>query len=360
MIFQSVSHNQQTPARIGRSGAVALLVSLFIAIAALWAPAVFADQTDLSAQQQARQAEQPGNNAPVWRAVSNGVVGYTTATGPEAGVLINKSGETWRLMRNDELSIYGGWAVSIAFLGVILMHLIKGQIKLPEPRTGKLIERFTSAERVAHWTMAFSFIALALTGLLLLFGKHVISPVLGMEAFAWFAALGKNIHNFVGPLFAVSVVVFFLMYVKDNLPEKGDGEWLAKGGGLLGHAPAGRFNMGEKIWFWGGVTVLGITVSITGGILDFPNLGWDRLTMQQAHVIHLAAALIFMVMSFGHIYIGSIGMEGALEAMRDGYVDETWAKAHHELWYNDIKAGKVPAVRSKEGGQSMGSRVLQV
>lgn len=337
----------------------AALFAVLFFLALLNSSVVMADQTPLSAEQQARQAEQPGNNAPVWRAVADGVQGYTTVTGPEAGVLINKSGETWRQIRNEELTIYGGWAVALAFLGVVAIFLIRGPIKLPEARTGKLIERFTSAERLAHWTMAFTFVALALTGLLLLFGKHVLTPIFGMEVFAWFAAASKNIHNFVGPLFGVSVVVFFVMYVKDNLPEKGDMQWLAKGGGLLGHAPAGRFNMGEKIWFWGGVTVLGLVVTVSGLVLDFPNLGWERLTMQQAHIVHLIAALIFVVMSFGHIYIGSIGMEGALEAMRDGYVDETWAKAHHELWYEDIKAGKVSAIRSKQGESAIGSRTVE-
>lgn len=337
----------------------AFLLAALLALTLFSGQPVFADQTPLSAEQQARQAEQPGNNAPVWRAVANGNVGYTTATGPEAGVLINKSGETWRQIKNEELTIYGGWAVALAFLAIVAVFLVRGPIKLPEARTGKLIERFTSAERLAHWTMAFTFIALALTGLLLLFGKHVLAPVFGMELFSWFAAASKNIHNFVGPLFGASVVVFFLMYVKDNLPEKGDMEWLAKAGGALGHAPAGRFNMGEKIWFWGGVTVLGLVVTGSGLVLDFPNMGWDRLTMQQAHIVHLAAALLFVVMSFGHIYIGSIGMEGALEAMRDGYVDETWAKAHHELWYEDIKSGKVSAVRSKQGESHMGSNVVE-
>lgn len=337
----------------------AALLAAFFVWSVFSSSMVFADQTPLSAEQQARQAEQPGNNAPVWRAVADGNVGYTTATGPEAGVLINKSGETWRQIRNDELTVYGGWAVALAFLAIVAVFLVRGPIKLPEARTGRLIERFTSAERLAHWTMAFTFIALGLTGLLLLFGKHVLAPVFGMELFAVFASASKTVHNFIGPLFGVSVVVFFLMYVKDNLPEKADMQWLAKGGGLLGHAPAGRFNMGEKIWFWGGVTVLGLVVTGSGLILDFPNLGWERLTMQQAHIVHLIAALLFVVMSFGHIYIGSIGMEGALEAMRDGYVDETWAKAHHELWYEDIKLGKVSAVRSKEGQNAMGSNALE-
>ncbi|MCQ8895911.1 formate dehydrogenase subunit gamma [Limnobacter humi] len=315
-------------------------------------------QTQRSLEQQERQAQQPLNNAPVWRGVSSGETFTTVTKGRETGVLINKSGEVWRELRNGTILKFGGWAVALVFLTIMGVYFVKGPVKLPEPRTGKLIERFTSAERLAHWTMAFSFVALAVTGLLMAFGKYVLAPVLGLTLNSWLAKLSIVIHNFVGPLFAVSIVVFFIMYVRDNLPEKYDMEWLKKGGGLLGHAPAGRFNMGEKIWFWGGVTVLGVLVSATGLIMDFPNFDQTRLLMQQSHVLHASAALLFIVMSMGHIYIGSIGMEGALEAMRDGYVDEAWAKAHHDAWYDDIKAGRVSAVRSKEGAAALGAQAL--
>ena len=337
----------------------ALFAVLVFAVCSLWSMGAMAQDASERAQAQVqKQQTQPLNNSPVWEGVASGESFTTVTKGRETGVLINKSGETWRQMRNDWISYYGGWAVALVFLVIMGAHLVKGPVKLPEPRTGKLIERFTSAERVAHWTMAFSFVALALTGLLLMFGKHVLAPWMGLTLNSWLASISIVIHNFVGPLFAVSIIVFFIMYVKDNLPEKNDIEWLKKGGGLFGHAPAGRFNMGEKIWFWGGVTVLGIVVSATGLILDFPNFDQDRLLMQQSHVIHASAALLFIIMSMGHIYIGSIGMEGALEAMRDGYVDETWAKAHHDAWYDDIKAGKISPVRSKEGATAMGSQVM--
>lgn len=338
---------------------VALFTALVFAVCALWSVGAMAqDASERSQAQVQKQQTQPLNNSPVWSGVASGESFTTVTKGRETGVLINKSGETWREMRNDWISFIGGWAVALVFLVIVGAHLVKGPVKLPEPRTGKLIERFTSAERMAHWTMAFSFVALALTGLLLMFGKHVLAPWMGLTLNSWLASISIVIHNFVGPLFAVSIIVFFIMYVKDNMPEKNDIEWLKKGGGIFGHAPAGRFNMGEKIWFWGGVTVLGLVVSVTGLILDFPNFDQPRLLMQQSHVIHASAALLFIIMSMGHIYIGSIGMEGALEAMRDGYVDETWAKAHHDAWYDDIKSGKISPVRSKEGEAAMGSQVM--
>ncbi len=313
-----------------------------------------------AAQQYERQKAQPGNNAPMWREVNSGKEHYTSIAGKERGVLIQHTGQQWRLLRNGQISLYGGMAVAGVFVLLSLFYMIKGPIKLPYPPTGRLIERFTSAERMAHWTMAFSFVALAMTGLIIIFGKYVLLPVIGHTLFSWLTILGKNIHNFVGPLFSVSIVVFFIMYVKDNFPNAADIKWMLKGGGFLGgeHIPSGRFNMGEKLWFWGGVTLLGLVVSSSGYVLDFPNFEQTRFTMQQANVIHAIAALIFVSMSLGHIYIGSIGMEGALDAMRYGYVDEAWAKAHHEDWFNDIKAGKIPAVRTAEGKNTLGSQAF--
>jgi formate dehydrogenase subunit gamma len=220
---------------------VALFTALVFAICSLWTVGAMAqDATERAQAQVQKQQVQPLNNSPVWSDVATGNSFTTVTKGRETGVLINKSGETWRQMRNDWISYYGGWVVALVFLAIMAVYFVKGPVKLPEPRTGKLIERFTSAERLAHWTMAFSFVALAVTGLLLMFGKYVLASWLGLTINSWLAQLSILIHNFVGPLFAVSIIVFFIMYVKDNLPEKNDIEWLKKGGGLLGNAPAGQ------------------------------------------------------------------------------------------------------------------------
>jgi formate dehydrogenase subunit gamma len=193
--------------------------------------------------------------------------------------------------------------------------------------------------------MAISFVFLAITGVVFLFGKYLILPWLGYAGFSWLTVVTKNIHNFVGPLFIFSLVVMFLIYVKDNLIGSDDFTWLAKLGGMFsksgGEVPSGRFNGGEKAWFWGGLVILGATVSVTGLILDFPNWNQGREVMQQANVIHAIAALLFVAGSFGHIYMG-VATEGAYRAMRDGYVDEVWAREHHALWYEEVKAGKRP------------------
>ncbi|MDH3319974.1 MAG: formate dehydrogenase subunit gamma [Betaproteobacteria bacterium] len=299
--------------------------------------------------QQERRDTQPGNNAPVWREVRSGNQGYTSMQGQEVGVLVQSAGETWRQIRNGPVTVYGGWMLILVVLALVAFFTTKGAIKLREKPTGRMLERFNSLERVTHWTVAISFVVLAASGLILLFGKHVLLPIIGYTLFSWLTALAKNLHNFIGPLFILGLLLMMVVYIRDNFPNAADLQWLAKGGGLLSgkHVPAGRFNAGQKGWFWGGVVLLGIAASASGLILLFPNFDQLRFTMQIAWIVHAAVGLIFMAMGLGHIYIGTIGMEGAYQAMRLGNVDEAWAKEHHELWYNEVKKG---GAKSAPGG----------
>ena len=323
----------------------------------------YAEQTNAE-----RDKVQPGNNAPMWRDVGKGVAGYSSLPvreAPEAGVLIQpfveypgsrltNAGEAWRQVRNNWIIPYGGSLLFIVALAIAIFYWRKGAIPLHGTPTGRQIERFTPFERAAHWSNAIAFVILSISGLVMAFGKFILQPVIGDTLFGWLTYALKNAHNFAGPLFAVSLVVVFFTFVKDNLPAKGDLVWLLKGGGILSgkEVPSHRFNAGEKVVFWGGVFLLGAVVVASGFVLDkiVPGMVYERGTMQVAHMVHAVATVLMMAMFLGHIYIGTIGMEGAYGAMRTGYVDETWAKEHHELWHADIQAGKIPAQRSPEPG----------
>jgi formate dehydrogenase subunit gamma len=313
-----------------------------------------------------RSKVQPGNNAPMWRQVGAGVTGYSSlpaSEAPEAGNLIQPfvqypgsklttAGEAWRQVRNNWIIPYGGSLLLIVALAIALFYYGKGTMKLHGTETGRKIERFTPLERAAHWTNAIAFVLLAVSGVVIAFGKYFILPVIGTALFGWLSYALKNIHNFAGPLFAVSLIIVFVTFLKDNFPSKEDITWLLKGGGMFSgqEVPSHRFNAGEKVVFWFGVLGLGVIVVGSGLVLDklIPGLIYERSTMQIANMIHGVATVLMMAMFMGHIYMGTIGMQGAYSAMREGYVDETWAKEHHELWYNDIKAGKIPAQRSPE------------
>ncbi len=311
-----------------------------------------------------RAKVQPGNNAPMWRQVGQGVTGSSSlpkSEAPEAGNLIQpfaqypgsrltNAGEAWRQVRNNWLIPYGGSVLVIVVLAIGIFYFSKGMIKNHAPDTGRKIERFTPFERAAHWSNAIAFVILAVSGVVMAFGKFFLLPVMGGTLFGWLTYALKNMHNFAGPLFAVSLVIVFLTFLRDNWPQKGDLNWLLKGGGLVSSAePASnRFNAGEKLVFWGGVFFLGLVVVSSGFVLDklLPGLVYERSTMQIAHMIHAVATVLMMAMFIGHIYLGTIGMQDAYKGMRTGYVDETWAKEHHEFWYDDVKAGKIPAQRS--------------
>lgn len=325
------------------------------------------ESVDILKQNQAqRSADQPGNNAPTYRLVNEGVNHYSSLPGLETGVLIQAkaqfpfqekavtAGEAWRQFRNGPLTTFGAAVILVGLFIVALLYFINGPIRNKAPDTGRLIERFTPAERFVHWTVAISFVALAATGLTMLFGRFFLLPIIGHTLFGYFTYLCKNIHNFVGPLFTVSIIVFFVMYVRDNLPAKADFGWLMRFGGLFGgkEPSSGRFNAGEKIWFWGGLVVLGLVISASGFVLDMlvPSLAYTRSTMQIAHVIHVLGTTFMAAGAIGHIYLGTLGMVGAYNGMRHGYVDDTWAKEHHDLWYEQVQRGEVPRVRSQSGG----------
>lgn len=312
-----------------------------------------------------RSKSQPGNNAPFWRGVkeSGTRAGITNLPGAEMGVLIQAdaawlgqqpttAGEAWRVVRNAVIIPYGAALLGIVLLAIAIFYFTRGSLGGHVPNTGRKIERFTPFERAAHWSNATAFVILAVSGLVMAFGKFFLLPLIGPMLFGWLTYALKTAHNFAGPLFAVSLVVVIATFIKDNLPQRGDVAWVLKGGGMFGgqEVPSNRFNAGEKLLFWGGVLTLGLIVVGSGLFLDklLPGFVFTRGEMQIAHMIHAGAALLMMCAFLGHIYMGTLGMEGALNAMRTGYVDEAWAREHHAYWAEDVRCGKIPAQRSQQ------------
>lgn len=325
------------------AGVLSALVLAGPAVAQMQQPFIPNPPTKGEAAQVERQQSQPLNNAPVWRDVRSGEVAITQQRGVDTGVLVQPAGETWRAVRQGPITLYGGILLIAVPVLIGLFFTIKGPMRVHGQLTGRMILRLTPWDRIIHWSVAISWLVLAVSGLVILFGKHVLLPILGPTLFSWLAILGKNLHNFVGPLFFASAIAMFFTYVSRNIPRGEDLTWLAKGGGMMSgeHVPSGFFNAGEKIVFWVGLTIFGVVVSLSGLVLNFPNFDQGRAIMQNAHLIHSITAILFMAMMMGHIYMGTVGVEGAYRTMRqDGLVDEQWAREHHEHWYNDVKSGK--------------------
>jgi len=326
---------------------------LLLWLSLLVAGAAFAQQQNPPAgsedpikAQQERSVTQPGNNAPVWREVRRGDSGpYTTTTvrGRETEVLVQSWGDTWRRIRNGPVMFYGGWLLVLAIAAILGLYLLKGPVKLHEPLSGRPMRRFSAFEMTVHWTTAISFCLLGISGLIMFFGKNLLLPLIGYTLFAWLTQLSKNLHNFIAPLFIVSVAAMVLIWARDNLWRSYDWTWLRRSWAFFfknEHIPSGRFNGGEKVWFWAGVLLLSIVMAWSGLVLLFPNFDQTRHTMQEAWIWHVTAAVLYIAASLGHIYMGTIGVEHTYGNMRHGWTDETWAKEHHEIWYREVKSGQ--------------------
>lgn len=283
-------------------------------------------------------AEQTNPRADTWRQVREGNTGISTVKGQEANVLIENAGQNWRQLRNGPIATYGAWLLSLVLIALAAFYFWRGQVKLEHPRTGETVERWTLNERRLHWTTASLFIVLSITGLSLLYGRHVLIPLLGYPGFSAYATAAKWVHNVLGPVFMLVLFIILIKWFKHNLFTKVDLQWFKDFGGMVGdkHPSAGRMNGGEKVWFWTLATA-GVALCFSGLVLDFPIFGQTRGTIVIAHLIHIATAFMLMAFAMGHIYIGTAGTEGALEGMATGRVDTAWAEQHHDLWLQEVR-----------------------
>ena len=314
---------------ISRLAGMAMALALLIggAASAQTAPAAPPAANDALLLQYLKQA--PGD-----------VSGRITIPDQKAALLIQPEGRDWRASQN-QIATFGA-VVILGFLALVGgFYMIRGKIRIEKGPSGKTITRFQAVERFAHWLTASSFVVLAISGLNLIYGKSLLLPVIGPEAFTTFSIYGKLFHNFLSFPFCLGLVLMLVMWIGHNLPNATDIEWFRQGGGLLkkgSHPPAGKFNGGQKIIFWSTI-LIGAGIAVTGYILMFPFTAVpDMAGMQLAQVLHSVLSLGLIGVIIGHIYIGSVGMEGAFDAMGKGDVDLNWAKEHHSLWVKEQEA----------------------
>ncbi len=253
-----------------------------------------------------------------------------------ARVLIQAAGRQWEYFHEVTLP----WLGAIVILGTLAAlaagYFVLGRLRISEGRSGRKVLRFKAFERFAHWLTAVSFVVLGISGLNITFGKQLLLPLIGPDAFSAFSQAAKYAHDFTSFPFVLGLVLIVVIFIKDNIPDKVDIEWFKQGGGFIRskHAPARRFNAGEKLVFWGALGA-GAAVAVSGYLLLFPFYVTNIAGMQIVQVVHSVIAILFVALILGHIYIGTLGMEGAFEPMWTGEVDFNWAKEHHDLWLED-------------------------
>ena len=300
-------------------------------------------------------------NSAFWRQLRQGETGSVSIPDANAAVLI-QPGERWQDLRDGPLRILSGVAIVGMLILLSLFFAARGRIRIEEWPSRYEVKRFNILDRTAHWLMAISFIILALSGFNLLYGRSLLIPLIGRDAFAALATFAKTSHNYVAFAFMLSLVMSLVLWVKNNIPSRSDWAWIKAGGGAFGHAPAKKFNAGQKILFWL-VMLMGLSVSLSGWALLYPfettmfadtfaliGLGPVSAIQEQqyAQLWHTIVSVAFVVMIFAHIYIGTVGMEGAFAAMGRGKVDYNWAREHHGLWVEELEAkGRYPTIKDE-------------
>jgi formate dehydrogenase subunit gamma len=298
--------------------------------------------------------------AGLWREVRQREMesaGSSQVRGVQSGVLINPYGDRWRQFRMNLLLPVGGYLLAGIIGLVVLFHLLHGRVRIKAGVSDRKLLRYSVYERMVHWFMAFIFLFLALTGLVMLFGRSMLLPWMGADLFSLFASASKEGHNLMGPLFLLALVLVFIKFVRRNIYERGDLSWLLRGGGIIGKkpVPSSFFNMGEKSMFWM-LIIVGSVIVASGLILLFPLFGQGREMMELSHVAHAIGAVAMVTVVIGHIYIGTIGMEGAIEGMKDGYCDLNWAREHHDRWAATCEA-KGEVLSMEEAVAQQGERI---
>lgn len=287
----------------------------------------------------AQQATQQADEAALLQQLKGApVAGRVSIPDAKSGVLIQPQGREWRQTLEGPVKSVGGWLLVLTVVALAAFLAIRGRIKVEHGMSGRTIERFKGVERFAHWLTAICFVILGISGLNISFGKTLLLPVIGPEAFTAFSAFGKLSHNFLSFPFVLGVFLMAVMWIAHNIPNAIDVEWIKQGGGILKkgvHPPAGKFNAGQKLIFWS-VVIGSLALAISGYILMFPFYVTDIAGMQLAQLVHAIAGIVMVAVILGHIYIGTIGMEGAFDAMGTGQVDTNWAKEHHSLWARDV------------------------
>lgn len=308
------------------------------------------------------------SDAEIWGAIRHGVTGTVSIKDQKAATLVQSDGESWRLVRNGPLFDYLGLAMLGTLILLALFFAIRGRIRIEHGMSGKRIQRFSTVERMGHWLMAVSFIILGISGLNISYGRELVMPLIGKENFGPIAGFLKVTHNYIAFAFMLGLAIAFLTWVVHNIPNRYDLVWLAKGGGLFTkgvHPPSRKFNAGQKIIFWV-VMIGGLSLAVSGWALLFPfehafftdtfnalaKIGVDVpailglpeppytvIQEQQFNSLwHAIVAVTMICVILAHIYIGSIGMEGAFDAMGSGDVDLNWAREHHSIWVEEMAA----------------------
>ena len=219
--------------------------------------------------------------------------------------------------------------VSLGALAAFLLHyLIFGPKRFPE--TGQKIFYYGVLVRLVHWGAAVSMTLLVASGLAVLFAKVLGGGALVLKL--------RAVHVGSAFVFAVFAVFLFLGLLKDMFPAPYDLKWFLVFGGYLSRKqkpiPAGKFNAGQKLWFWLG-TGGGLVMFYTGYVLY--RFEAPVSLLRKYLKIHLFLGLAVLALFLVHLYMSLFAVKGALRSMLSGYKDLEEVAYMHPKYYEKVK-----------------------
>jgi len=236
------------------------------------------------------------------------------------------------------------------FLGVILgipaifllHYLVIGPMIFSHDR--KKIYVFTVFNRIVHTIAAIAFILIIPTGVVMMFGSFFG----GGE----FVRINKEIHAISTVLFIVSIVPMFLMWLRWMIPSSDDIKWMMILGGYLNKrkdpVPAGRFNAGQKMWFWL-ATLGGFVMIATGAVMYFQDFKLDIVTslglsqidlLRGSAILHNVLGVGVLALFLTHIYMSVFAIKGAIHSIITGYKEEEEVEVLHSSFYQELQKNK--------------------
>lgn len=249
---------------------------------------------------------------------------------------ISGLGELFTILQNQYFKTVFLLIVILVPLSFFGHFIIVGQRKFNHHKKLKVFSKFNI---IVHWGAAIPFILICLTGLIMIFGSH-----LGGGSFVRFA---RDIHGLSTLIFIIFGILMFCMWFKESLFKKYDIGWFKMMGGYLSQenvpVPAGKFNAGQKMWFWI-ATIGGAIMAITGGIMFFQYT--DINTLRLVAIIHNVIGFVVIAMLITHIYMALFAIEGAIESILNGNMGEEELSILHSIYYKELQnTNKIDSMR---------------
>ncbi|RDU64856.1 formate dehydrogenase subunit gamma [Helicobacter sp. MIT 14-3879] len=243
---------------------------------------------------------------------------------------LNGLGELFTILQNKYFSLVFFILIIIVPLAFFGHFIIVGQRKFNHHQKLQVFSKFNI---IVHWGAAIPFVLICLTGLIMVFGSYLGGGI--------FVRLARDLHGLATIIFIIFGLMMFSMWFKEALFKKYDIDWFKIMGGYLSQEnkpiPAGKFNAGQKMWFWI-ATLGGGAMALTGAVMFFQCA--DINTLRLMAILHNLIGFMIIAMLITHIYMSLFAIEGAIESIINGKMGEEELSILHSIYYKELVDSK--------------------